>query len=345
MDGENRAVPGDVEDTETRFLHNVCHGNFYRVTELLYRQQQDELSLRTAPERETVRFRASASTVFPLRDIESLEKNAAGQYIMTTTFLGLSGSSSPLPGYYLDNLAWQQAQGNSTTVDFLGMFTHRWTQFLYHIRRKYRWYTRFRPDGTDTITQRMYALIGLGNPRVRERLNICHTKLLAYAGTLAGAGRSPDIICNLVSHCFDLPKVTLQPWQFRRVAIPVDQQTRLGVTEPGPNGTVRGRSVLGKNFVLGERVPDRGGKFMLCIDNLPLTRYLAFLPEGEEYLPLTTLVSFLMRDQLAWDLRLGLEPDAIDGMRLGDKRCSQLGRTCFIGKPPKEAFVTITVRR
>lgn len=69
------------------------------------------------------------------------------------------------------------------------MFTHRWTQFLYHIRRKYRWYTRFRPDGTDTITQRMYALIGLGNPRVRERLNICHTKLLAYAGTLAGAGR------------------------------------------------------------------------------------------------------------------------------------------------------------
>ncbi|SUI21374.1 Uncharacterised protein [Salmonella enterica subsp. salamae] len=56
MDGENRAVPGDVEDAETRFLHNVCHGNFYRVTELLYRQQQDELSLRTAPERETVRF-------------------------------------------------------------------------------------------------------------------------------------------------------------------------------------------------------------------------------------------------------------------------------------------------
>lgn len=107
MDGENRAVPGDVEDAETRFLHNVCHGNFYRVTELLYRQQQDELSLRTAPERETVRFRASASTAFPLRDIESLEKNAAGQYIMTTTFLGLSGSSSPLPGYYLDNLAWQ----------------------------------------------------------------------------------------------------------------------------------------------------------------------------------------------------------------------------------------------
>lgn len=105
MDGENRAVPGDVEDAETRFLHNVCHSNFYRVTELLYRQQQDELSLRTAPERETVRFRASASTVFPLRDIESLEKNAAGQYIMTTTFLGLSGSSSPLPGYYLDNLA------------------------------------------------------------------------------------------------------------------------------------------------------------------------------------------------------------------------------------------------
>lgn len=345
MDGENRAVPDDVEHAETQFLSDACYGNFYCITELLYRYRQDERSLRTSPEQETVRFRSSASIAFPLRDIESLEKNAAGQYIMTTTFLGLTGSSSPLPGYYLDSLAWQQIHGDSATVDFLSMFTHRWTQFLYHILRKYRWHTSFRPDGTDVMTQRMYALIGLGNPRVRERLDICHTKLLAYSGTLASVGRSPDIICNLVSHCFDLPLVTLQSWQFRWVPIPEDQQNRLGVTEPGPDGTIRGRSVLGKNFVLGERVPDRGGKFMLCIDNLPLTRYLAFLPEGEEYLPLTTLVSFLMREQLAWDLRLGLEPDAIGGMRLGDKRCSQLGRTSFIGKPPKEAFVTITVTR
>lgn len=73
---------------------------------------------------------------------------------MTTRFLGLSGSSSPLPGYYLDEMAC------------------------------------FRHGGTDDISQRMYALIGLGHSRVRERLNICHSQLLACAGILSGPGRT-----------------------------------------------------------------------------------------------------------------------------------------------------------
>ncbi|HCB1602131.1 TPA: type VI secretion system baseplate subunit TssG [Citrobacter freundii] len=353
MEGKNRPVPDDVgqpagiaEDDETPFLHHARYRDFYSLTDQLHHRYGDRaFSLRTEPENEAVHFRASASLAFPVRDIESLTKNAAGQYVMTTTFMGLAGSSSPLPGYYLDDMAWLQAQeGGCATADFLNLFSHRWTQFLYHIWRKYNWYASFRNGGTDIISQRMFALIGLGNPRVRERLDICHCKLLAYAGTLAGPGRSPQVICDLVSHCFDLADVTLECWQLRKVAIPPDQLTRLGVAEPDAEGKVTGKSVLGVNFTLGTRVPDRSGKFMLCINNLSLERYLTFLPEGEEYLPLTTFVSFVLRDQLAWDLRLGLAPGEAEGMRLGDKRHSQLGRTSFIGKPPREPFVTITVR-
>ncbi|HCM1914390.1 TPA: type VI secretion system baseplate subunit TssG [Salmonella enterica subsp. salamae serovar 28:r:e,n,z15] len=353
MEGKNRSVPGNVEqsaeirdDEEQPFLHQARYRDFYSLTDQLHHRYGDKhFSLSTEPENEAVHFRASASLAFPLRDIESLTKNAAGQYMMTTTFMGLAGSSSPLPGYYLDDMAWFQAQeGGSATADFLNLFSHRWTQFLYHIWRKYNWHISFRNGGTDMISQRMFALIGLGNPRVRERLDICHCKLLAYAGTLAGPGRSPQVICDLVSHCFDLADVTLEGWQRRKVAIPPDQLTRLGVAEPDAEGKVTGKSVLGVNFTLGTHVPDYSGKFMLCINNLSLERYLTFLPEGEEYLPLTTFVAFVLRDQLAWDLRLGLAPGEAGGMRLGDKRHAQLGRTCFIGKPPREPFVTITVR-
>ncbi|EJH8472982.1 TPA: type VI secretion system baseplate subunit TssG [Escherichia coli] len=353
MEGKNRSVPPDVENdtpdtgkrNETQALRDACYGNFFAVTDLLYRSRGDAISLRTEPEQETVHFRASPDIAFPLRDIESLEKNTAGQYVMTTRFMGLSGSSSPLPGYYLDEMAWQQTQeGGSTTADFLNLFTHRYTQFLYHIWRKYRWYVSFRNGGTDKISQRIYALIGLGNPRVRERLDICHSRLLAYAGILSGPGRSPAMICDLIAHCFDLHDVRLENWQFRRVAIPPDQQTRLGRREPDAEGKMQGKSVLGVNFVLGSRVPDYSGKFMLCISNLSLPRYMAFLPDGEEYLALTTFVAFLLRDQFAWDLRLSLAPGQIGGMRLGDKRSSQLGRTSFIGKPPREPFVTIRIR-
>lgn len=353
MEGKNRSVPGNVApsagtegDGEKSFLSQAPYRDFYSLTDQLHRCYGDRtFSLRTDPEDEAVHFRASASLAFPLCDVESLTKNAAGQYVMTTTFMGLAGSSSPLPGYYLDDMAWSQAQeGGSATADFLNLFSHRWTQFLYHIWRKYNWHISFCNGGTDIISQRMFALIGLGNPRVRERLDICHCKLLPYAGTLAGPGRSPQVICDLVSDCFDLPDVTLEGWQLRKVVIPPDQLTRLGGSEPDSEGNVTGKSALGGNFTLGTHVPERSGKFMLCINNLSLERYLTFLPEGEEYLPLTTFVSFVLRDQLAWDLRLGLASGEASGMRLGNKRHAQLGRTCFIGKPPREPFVTLTVR-
>ncbi|HFK3156729.1 TPA: hypothetical protein ACG1JD_004225, partial [Citrobacter sedlakii] len=48
------------------------------------------------------------------------------------------------------------------------------------------------------------------NPRVRERLDICHCKLLPYAGTLAGPGRSPrfDPKCSELCHyCLALTQV------------------------------------------------------------------------------------------------------------------------------------------
>jgi predicted component of type VI protein secretion system len=57
--------------------------------------------------------------------------------------------------------------------------------------------------------------------------------MLAYAGILATPGRSPDVVCNLVSHCFDLPDVVIDNWQLRKVPVDLSQQNRLGVRYPG----------------------------------------------------------------------------------------------------------------
>lgn len=353
MEGKARTISNDVRQTkkktrdeESALFYHVQPRDFFTLTDLLYRTGDQNFSLRTEPEKETIHFRANASIGFPLRDVESLSKNSAGQYVMMINFMGLSGSSSPLPGFYLDDMALKQAQeGGSATADFLNMFSHRWTQFIYHIWRKYRWHISFRNGGKDIISQRMLTLIGLGNPKIRERLNISHCRLLPYIGTLAGNARSPKIICDLISHCFDLSEVTLDNWQIRKIPIPQDQRNCLGVQGRDSDGVVTGKSVLGKNFTLGARVIDRSGKFKLCINGLSQERYLSLMPGGDEYLSLTTFVSFLLRDQLAWDLQLGLAPGEAHGMRLGDKKQSQLGRSCFIGKPPLKPFITISVRK
>lgn len=154
------------------------------------------------------------------------------------------------------------------------------------------------------------------------------------------------MVCNLVSHCFDLSDVSIESWQLRKVAIDPAQQNRLGVrnSKRKTAGYVPGRSVIGVNFTLGARVPDRSGKFLLRLGNLSMARYLSFLPEGENHQALTMFISFLLRDQFAWDLRLDLAPDQAKGMRLGDRSRSCIGRTAFIGQPKMPPSVTLHIR-
>jgi type VI secretion system protein ImpH len=343
MAEQRPARPDVMEKTDVRDL------NFYVLLESLHRRYGNpgrEPSLRTEPKDEVVLFRSDAGLAFPTSDLSSLERNHSGQFALTTKFLGFSGSQSPLPGYYLDRMARESAQNEEGLKAFLDLFSHRWTQFAYHAWRKYRYYICFRNEGADTFSQRMYSLVGLGNRSVRDRLAINHSKMLAYAGVLSTPGRSPDVICNLVSHCFDLPDVTIKTWQLRKVAIDASQQNRLGERNPKRRtaGHVEGRSVLGVNFTLGAQVPDRSGKFLLRIGDLMMERYLSFLPEGENHQALQLFLSFLLRDQFAWDLQLCLAPGQAKGMRLGEKSSSCLGRTGFIGQPKARPFITLHIR-
>ena len=208
--------PARPDVREMSPLPDVRGMNFFVLMESLYRRYggaDREPSLRTEPEQEVVLFKSDASIAFPVSDLSTLERSDSGQFTLTTKFLGFSGSQSPLPGYYLDRMAHESAQNEEGLNAFLDLFSHRWTQFAYHAWRKYRYYICFRNGGTDSFSQRMYALVGLGNPSVRDRLAINHSKMLAYAGILATPGRSPDVVSNLVSHCFDLADVSIENWQ------------------------------------------------------------------------------------------------------------------------------------
>ncbi|EDT2963764.1 type VI secretion system baseplate subunit TssG [Salmonella enterica subsp. enterica] len=324
---------------------NVRRHNFFALVDAIYRftGRHDDISLATDPDDDVVRFEADPRIAFPGSDVVGVQRNDSGQYVVKVAFSGLHGSQSPLPGYYLDQIAWESAQGESGMADFLDLFSHRMIQFVWHIWRKYRWHICFNNGGTDEFTQRMYALVGLGSKTQRDRLAINHSKMLAYAGVLAGPGRSSEIVCDLVSHCFDLEDVALQRWQLRKVDISPSQQNQLGGYLQRDWNRLP-RSVLGQNFTLGSRVPDRSGKFLLRIRGLSRERFLSFLPNGDSFLPLTLFVAFILRDQFAWDLRLEMAPEQIGGMTLGDERTSRLGWTTFVGQPETCPGVTIRVR-
>ncbi|WP_323839540.1 type VI secretion system baseplate subunit TssG [Photorhabdus africana] len=347
MAGTNRSTSVDVTDNNSSAKRSldVSKYDFYQLVELLNQLAVawEKTGQTNRPDREAICFTSSASLAFPTRDIVSVKRTKQGRFHVEVSFLGLHGSQSPMPGYYLDSLAWEDAQDENRLTDFLNVFNHRSIVMLHQIWRKYRYYICFDKDGQDDFSQRMFSLVGLGSRVNRTHLKINHSKMLAYAGLLANPGRSPEVICSLVSHCFDLPDVTVHGWQLRKVAIPSSQQNRLGekLTIDGDKNTEM--SVLGENFTIGSWIKNYNSKFMLCINDLSRERFLSFLPDGKNFLPLVMFICFVLRDQLAWDLRLGLAENQAGGMVLGTKLNNNLGWTSFLGEPEKKPFITISV--
>lgn len=332
---------------ESSTFSDITQYSFYQLVETLYKLADidAETALSSPAQEEPIRFTAMAGLDFPIRDIVQLLQTKEGKYQVEVSFLGLHGSQSPLPTYYLEALAKEYTHKENRLVDFLDLFNHRLILLLHHIWRKYRYYIAFQPEGVDQFSERMFSLVGLGHKSTRNQLVINHTKMLSYAGMLASPARSPDVLCSLISHCFDLEYVNIKGWRFRYSPISESEQNRLGSTLKEAGKPPVGRSCLGVNFSLGERNPDRGGKFLLEISRLTHKEFLSFLPNGKNYLPLITFVSFILKDQFAWDLRLGLKQEQIQGLRLGDTNYNNmLGWTSFIGIPEREPSITIVIR-
>lgn len=309
--------------------------HFFQLVELLYKLKGTEIDglLNQPPGDEPVRFVGNASLAYVTRDITSVAAKD-GKFEVKVPFLSLTGAHSPLPNYYLDAFSWEELQEDPRITALLDLFNHRLTTFLYKIWRKYRYFVCFKQNGQDEFSQRMFSLVGIGPASIRDSLHVNQSKMLSYAGILANSGRSPQLLAALISHCFELPEVKIKSWQFRRVAIPEPQKNKVGVKN----------CTLGKNFIIGGRIPDYSGKFTLVISNLTLEKMQMFLPTGSLHHSLVNFVSFILRDQLAWDLQLVLANDQVEGMKLGANRNCYLGWTTFLGRPPVDPSALITIQ-
>lgn len=338
MDVATRAAAPDVAQLQP-VLGDAKRYSFFQLVDLIHRHHGDDLERDTdqAPQRERIRFSSTASLGFPASDVLSAlsPEHDAAPYQMEVSFLGLHGSQSPLPGYYLEDLAWEQGQNLGIRRYFLDFFNHRLVTLFHRVWRKYRYYVRFQPKASDGFSDHIFALVGLGDERLRGETPINWSKMLAYAGLMAGRSRSPEVVSGIVAHCFDLADVEIEPWVLRKVAIPADQQTRLG----GNNAR------LGDSTLVGSGIRDRSGKFILRIRGLSRDRFADFLPNGCDHQRLVKLVEFTMREQLAYDLELVMRPLDIRPMRLGED--VRLGWSSFVdpepGNPPQG--VRIQIRR
>ncbi|MDV3504778.1 type VI secretion system baseplate subunit TssG [Marinobacter sp. M-5] len=338
MDVTARSAAADVAELQP-VLGNARRYSFFQLVDLIHRHHGDDLERAQddQPRRERIRFSASAGLGFPGSDVVSAfsPEHEHAPYQMEVSFLGLHGSQSPLPGYYLEDLAWEAGQDLGIRRHFLDFFNHRLVTLFHRSWRKYRYYVRFRPGASDGFSEHIFALAGLGDRRLRDATPVNWSKMLAYAGLMAGRSRSPDVVSGIVGHCFDLDDVSIEQWVLRRVTIPQDQQTRLG----------RSNAALGQDTLIGAGVRDRSGKFILRLRNLDRQRFADFLPNGKDHQRLVKLVEFTTREQLAYDLELQMRPKDVKPMQMGaDVR---LGWNSFVTpeKARKLPAVRLQIRR
>ncbi|MGE5754148.1 MAG: type VI secretion system baseplate subunit TssG, partial [Planctomycetaceae bacterium] len=171
------------------------------------------------PEREVVRFRATASLSFPAGSISQLRASSKGGASdgapppppeMSVGFLGLTGPSGVLPRHYTELLIHRIRDHDYSLRDFLDLFHHRLISLFYRAWEKYRLpfaYERSRLSGSglDLATEGLFCLVGLGTDGLRGRLEIDDEAFLFFSGHFAHYPRSAIALESLLGDYLEMP--------------------------------------------------------------------------------------------------------------------------------------------
>ncbi|MGT8857032.1 type VI secretion system baseplate subunit TssG [Enterobacter sp. 186315] len=201
-------------------LHRI---NFYRFCQLLEKRQpgKPHLGSTSHPSDDPVRFCPHPGMGFPgseLRAVEYDEEDENKPPVIRTTFMGMYGVDSPLPTAYLDDIT-QRREGHEALQGFLDIFSHRILTQFYRIWRKYSYPASFEAGGTDTISQSLLGLVGLGIPGTANHIATPVSRFLALLGVLRQPAKTQEGVQALVSLLAPHTQVRVSPYCLRPIEI------------------------------------------------------------------------------------------------------------------------------
>lgn len=303
---------------------DIWRANFYRFCQLLEQEnpQAPKLGSTSYPGNDPVRFRPWPGMGFPvseLRAVETDEDHPERPPTVRTTFLGMYGVDSPLPGIYLDEIA-QGREGHEAVSAFLDIFSHRITTQYYRIWRKYSWPATFEAGGGDATSQCLLGLVGLGIPGSTEKVATPVSRFLALLGAMRLPTRNAQGIRALVS--------LLAP------------DTRAVITEPDPvKVSVNNRSGLSaahrvhlsQRATLGKTGKEACSRILVTLITENPQEAEGWLPGAQIHTDFLVLMRVYLGYRSDARLRLTVPVRLLPEPRMGKSRRIQLGRTGLSG--------------
>lgn len=319
---------------------DIWRVNFYRFCQLLEQENPNAPLLGTGdkPCDDPVRFRPWPGMGFPvseMRTVETDEEHPQLPPTVRTTFLGMYGVDSPLPGAYLDDIT-QRREGYEATTAFLDIFSHRITTQYYRIWRKYAYPATFAEGGTDDISQCLSGLVGLGIPGSAERVATPVSRFLALLGAMRLPTRNAEGIHQLIGLL--APETTATIISPDPVKVQVAQRSGLGKER---------RVSLSQRATLGKTGKEACSRILLMLATNDLQEAEGWLPGGQLHTDLMVLLRVYLGYRSDVRLRLSVPVSALPEPRLGQTRRIQLSRTGILGlrsdRPGKRSHLTVSL--
>lgn len=286
------------------------------------------------PSSESVRFHANSSLSFPAAEIDSItldnaESAAPRQPHLTVNFISLTGATGVLPYHYTELLLQRQKLKDATMAAFFDLFNHRTIALFYQASVKYRLpleYERrklnpIQGSDTDSHTQVLLSLIGLGTKKMAQRLYTHDESLLYYAGLFSSRIRTSHGLSQILQHHFRIPveiKEFIGEWQ----ELIDDVRTRMPSVENrrGQNNS------LGKSVMLGRKGWFAQAKFQVILGPLSREQLHQFAPGAATLKALDEIVRLYVNFEHSYEFIMRIRRDDIpDRIALNKQRPPVMG--------------------
>jgi type VI secretion system protein ImpH len=278
-----------------------CSFNFFQAVMLLQRLREDlrPVGRFSNPHEEAVHFRANQRLAFPASQIQTIDCPPDIPAAMTVNFMGLTGPMGVLPYSYCELMLERLSAKDTRLQSFFGMFDHRLISFFFRAWQKSRFPATYALEDQDWFTRHMLDLVGLGTRGLQDRQDFPDEGLLHYASMIGMQARSAIALEQIIADYFE---VQVEIEQFIGSWYPLEQATQCCMGNRDSHS-----EELGSGAVVGDEVFNRQSKVRIKVGPLSLLRYSDFLPQGESYKAIKSLVQFFSNDEVDFELQLILD--------------------------------------
>ncbi len=307
---------------------------FFQAVQLLHRLMPGSVSVGELgpPASEPVRFLHDPALVFHAGDIAGVRLHRSDgvplRADMTTTFLGLFGTTSPLSTAFSEEVLRAEARDETSLRAFYDLLHHRLISLFYRGWKKYRFHAGFRADGSDTFTARMLCFVGVDLTGAVPARGLRPFELLALAPLLALRTRPARTLRTVLERVLPGVGVAIEQFALRRVQIGEEDRCRLG----------RKNNVLSSDLTIGRSVADRSSRFRVVVGPVDYATFDSLMPGGSRHSRLRDVIHQFAPTHVEPELEVWLAKDEAPRFQLGSERGGRLGVTTHLPTARRKAM-------